>query len=231
MARGTCSPPYYQKKTFHTAHFTLVRLKPFCTDSSGKCDTLKDTSCRTQVIDDQDKFTLEENLMHKFETKMKNDAYPLFTDYDTYKKWLPVRYIDGDYRELYKLPHYTDEHDLDLLVKKLEEGPREGGRADVKYIATPSGSGKSCAILPAFLRSAEKKDGFTHYIAFHNNHHRTFKVTPYQPVNDRNVAYIQGDTFIINCLEKILHDEKHKSAEEFKSGFMIDINLKDEKKH
>ena len=38
-------------------------------------------------------------------------------------------------RKLYKHPHYTNESDLDMLVKKLEEGPE--GIRDVKYFAAP----------------------------------------------------------------------------------------------
>ena len=63
---------------------------------------------------------------------------------------MPVRDIGGDFGELYLVPHYTNENDLDMLVKKLEENPKDGGRREVKYFATPA-SGKTCAILPAFL--------------------------------------------------------------------------------
>ena len=47
---------------------------------------------------------------------------------------------------MYKLPHYTNEHDLDMLVKKLEETGKKGCRSDVKYFANSPGSGKTCAV-------------------------------------------------------------------------------------
>ena len=62
--------------------------------------------------------------------------------------------------------------------------------------------------LPAFLRSAEKEGGFTHYIylAFHNNDRRNFKAFPSEPY-DKTIAYKQGATFIAKCLKKIVNDE------------------------
>ena len=152
---------------------------------------------------------------------MKSGEFPLFKDFNTYEKWLPVRQIDT-HRKLYQLPHYTNENDLDLLVKKLEE--RTIPRRDAKYFVAPPASGKTCAVLPAFLRSAAKDgdNGFTHYIyiAFRNNKNRSFRATPFTPDNDKNVAYKQGAAFIINCLEKILHDQEPIDGE-------IDINEKD----
>lgn len=47
---------------------------------------------------------------------MKSDEFPLFTDFNTYEKWLPVRQIDM--LKLYQLPHYTNENDL---MKKYHE--------------------------------------------------------------------------------------------------------------
>ena len=234
------------KRPLRTTYLTCS--KEYCIDSNntsilGKKDALKET---LEVIDDkqkkQDK-SLEEKLIRTFEKKMKNGAYPLFTNFDTYKKWLPVRFINGYYRELYKLPHYTDEYDLDMLVKKLEEGAKEGSRKGVKYFATPPASGKTSAVLPAFLRSAEKEEegGFTHYIyiAFHNNDKRTFKAFPSKPFDNAVLAYKQGAAFIVNCLKKILNDEKPDFTVKKKytnmddkddQGYLIDIDESDEAK-
>ena len=95
--------------------------------------------------------------------------------------------------------------DLDILVKKLEEDPKYGGRKDVKYFTSPPASGKTCAVLPAFLRSAERPGGFTHYIyiAFHNNHKKNFNAR-LSAGGGRDAAYDQGAAFIINCLKNIL---------------------------
>ena len=82
------------------------------------------------------------------------------------------------YRKLYKLPHWVpNEKDLDILANKIAEQD-DNTRASVKYLAAP-GAGKTCAVLPAFLRCAERH-GFTHYIyiAFNNNEKRTFRANP-----------------------------------------------------
>ena len=90
-----------------------------------------------------------------------------------------------------------------MLVKKLEQSATGGTRKVVKYFAAPSASGKTCAVLPAFLRSAGKEGGFTHYIyiAYHNNR-RNFKAFPNKPVDYSLIAYKQGTAFIVNCLKK-----------------------------
>ena len=192
---------------------TLVQSNTYCNNNAGigKEDTLKETMVNDDV--NQDK-SLEYQLKRTFEKKMKNDAFRLFADFDTYKKWLPVRLIFGDFRKLYELPHYTNEHDLDILVEELEKDPENGASRDVKYFAAPPASGKTCAVLPAFLRSAEKERGFTHYIyiAFHNNHKRSFKARE-KPVNVEALAYNQGAAFIVNCLKKILNDEEPDGAD------------------
>ena len=67
------------------------------------------------------------------------------------------------YRKLYKLPHWVNEKDLDILANKIAEQD-DNTRASVKYLAAP-GAGKTCAVLPAFLRCAERH-GFTQVLFF-----------------------------------------------------------------
>ena len=205
--RMTCS---LSKRSFRTLYFTLVQSKTYCNNVN------REDSQQNKV----DEKSLEERLKETFETKMKNEAYSLFTDYDTYKKWLPVRDIAG-YRKLYELPYYTNEKDLDMLVKKLEEPPER--RRDIKYFAAPPSSGKTCSVLPAFLRSAQKKEGFTHYlyIAFDNNENRNFKASPFEPDRDLVVAFRQGAAFITKCLENILDDQ------EYGGSCLVDITKED----
>ena len=217
------------KRSLCTKYFTSVWSKPYCNSTGiGKEDTLKEIKNNDDVIQDK---SLKEKLEHTFNTKMKNDVYPLFSDFNTYEKWMPVRRIGSGYRKLYELPHYTKEQDLDILVKKLEELPIviQSTRIVVKYFAAPGASGKTCAVLPAFLRSAEKKGGFTHYIylAFDNNNRRNFKAFPNKPDDDNLIAYNQGATFIVNCLEKMLNDENPDNSKANMiniPGFAIDIN-------
>ena len=133
---------------------------------------------------------LEKKLKNIFEKKMKY-SYSLFADFSNYEKWLSTvkSNIPGDtsYHKLYKLPYWTNENDLDILVKKLEAPP--SNEAHVKYFAAPDTHGKTCAILPAFLRSAERNGGFTHYIylPFHNNEMRSTSAT-YPPSKDEMIA-------------------------------------------
>ena len=54
---------------------------------------------------------IEEQLI--FEERMKNNSYPLFTNWSNYENWLPVREINQEFRKLYKLPHWVKEKDLD----------------------------------------------------------------------------------------------------------------------
>ena len=104
------------KRSFSTAYFTLVQSKTYCNNA------YKEDSQQNKVDNIYNIISLEERLKETFGIKMKNKTYPLFTDYDTYKKWLPARDIGG-YRKLCELPYYTSENDLDMLVKKLEEPP------------------------------------------------------------------------------------------------------------
>ena len=208
------------KRPFHAMHFTLFRSKTYCIDSygTGKENALKEL----EGIDNIKQYrSLEEKLKCTFEEKMKNEHIPYFLIL-IHKIWLPVGLIFSNYRKLYKLPHYTNEHDLDMLVKKFEAPPENSGRRDVKFLAAPPASGKTCVVLPAFLRSAEKEDEFTHYIyiAFHNNHNRIFKASPYIPIDDEDKAYEQGAAFIINCLQQILFDREPNTT----SGFNINSN-------
>ena len=96
-------------------------------------------------------------------------------------------------------------------------------RRDVKYFAAPPSSGKTCSILPAFLRSAEREGGFTHYIyiAFDNNENRIFKASPFEPDRDLVVANRQGAAFITKCLENILNDQESGGS------CLIDITKED----
>ena len=207
------------KSSLHTTYFgTLVQLKSYFNASICTENTLKQNKVNDNIYEGK---SMEEKLKKTFENKMKNDKYPLFADFNTYEKWLPVRDIDG-YRKLYKLPYYTNKIDLDFLVKKLEE-PKS--RRDVKYFAAPGKSGKTSAVLPAFLRSAEKKNGFTHYlyIAFDNNDSRTFTAYPDEPSKIQVRAKNQGADVIYNCVKILLNDEPPPQIEG--EGELVSYNI------
>ena len=145
---------------------------------------------------------IEEQVKKIFEERMKNNSYPLFTAWNNYENWLPVRKIDGEFRKLYKLPHWIKEKDLDIVVDRLVKNleTTRSGRELVRYLAAPTAYGKTSLILPAFLRSTKRKDliGFSHYIyiAFENNASRTFSF--YSQLNNNNaLAEKQGGAFIV----------------------------------
>ena len=109
---------------------------------------------------------IEEQIKQIFEERMKNNSYPLFANWSNYEKWLPVRQISGEFRKLYKLPHWIKEKDLDFVVDRLAKDldTTSSARDFVRYLAAPTAYGKTSLILPAFLRSTKRKDliGFSH---------------------------------------------------------------------
>lgn len=113
-------------------------------------------------------------------TLLQSHDIPLLSNFEVYKKSLPVRrvFATGKKLVLYQIPYFTYEEDLEALARKLMEGnPRCW--AGVQYLAAPSASGKTACILPAFLRSTEMEElSFTHYIylPFHNHDGREFTV-------------------------------------------------------
>ena len=80
-------------------------------------------------------------------------------------------------------------------------------RSFVKYIAAPPSSGKTSAILSAFLKSAEGDGGFTHYfyLAFDNNNHNFYRLSHDQEVS-KKLAESQGASFVFSCV-KCLFEE------------------------
>ena len=127
-------------------------------------------------------------------------------------KWLPVRQISGEFRKLYKLPHWIKEKDLDFVVDRLAKDldTTSSARDFVRYLAAPTAYGKTSLILPAFLRSTKRKSyliGFSHYIyiAFDNNDSRTFRLS--SELNNK-MAKKQGGAFIVKCVEAILINKK-----------------------
>ena len=129
------------------------------------------------------------------------------------------------FQKLYKLPYWIKLNDLDFVVDKLEKTPLDsfqGARDLVRYVSVPSGYGKTSLILPAFLRSAEREDGFTHYIyiAFHNNDSRSF-VSDNDLYKNELLAEFQGAAFIVECVKNILADQEIKGK---KSTIKIDMD-------
>ena len=203
-----------------------LQVKRYCHSSSDQC-SLNISSVDDKLDLQQNKTTqigFENKLKQIFENKMKNDSFPLFSQWSNYEKWLPVREINEKFFKLYKLPHWVKEKDLDFVVSRLIDKPSddEGARKLVRYLATPSAYGKTSLILPAFLRSTARKDGFTHYIyiTFGNNGGKSFKLRGDTTKAIHTRAYDQGAAFIFECLQFLLEDkppprvsEEEKEAE------------------
>ena len=152
--------------------------------------------------------TIEERLRAHFNKVMKNANVPLFKSFDAYKKSLPVRVQSGSNKvlPLYTLPYWACEDDITFFVDRLENESFTD-RVVVKYLAAPGGSGKTSAILPAFLRSAER-GGFTHYIylPFDNNYSRFYHCFDGYEKIRQALAINQGASFIFSCLKHLFEE-------------------------
>ena len=175
---------------------------------------------------------IEEQVKQIFEEKMKNDSFPLFTNWSNYEKWLPVRNINKKFRKLYELPHWIKEKDLDFVVDRLAYHPTEarGARELVRYLAAPTAYGKTSLILPAFLRSTKRKDliGFSHYvyIAFENNASRSFRFLS-ELNRNCDLAKKQGGAFVVQCVETILANQEVPREDDEDAKFFINVDMDD----
>ena len=114
---------------------------------------------------------LATRIQHAFETQMQTDDVPVLQSWDTYQSSLPVREGTCGVNKLYLRPFLCCERDLDVAVRRLEQGTEVRDR--VAYLSAPTMRGKSAAILPMFCRSVElgSENSFTHYLymPFANN--------------------------------------------------------------
>ena len=94
----------------------------------------------------------------QFNEKMKNDSIPLFKDFQTYSRSLPVRrytYKNGkdyEYIPLNTLNYFVNPDDLIDMVNKINTLIVPSRGSIVKYISAPTTNGKTASVvLPAFL--------------------------------------------------------------------------------
>ena len=98
-----------------------------------------------------------------------------------------------------------------MLAQQLAED-RGDSRAKVMYMAAPSESGKSAAVLPAFLRAVELELGLTHYLhmPFYNNdgdHHRGADVLrPPSPGLSLDRLEDAGAEYMLECFRAQAED-------------------------
>ena len=155
---------------------------------------------------------IEKKLEERFEEYKTENPAPLFRDFTTYKKSLPVRHImlgvkEEEWIKLHELPYFGSNEDVKFMASQLCAKPPSPIRDLVKYVCAPPASGKTMSILPAFLES-----DFTHYLylAFDNNKSRQFKLSPTMPDDDTDVAQRQGAVFAYECVRTLLEEPENE---------------------
>ena len=136
---------------------------------------------------------------------MKNDNVLLCNSFSNYKRSLPTRKYISEHIPLYTLPYYVREESLRDCAEGLLRPPEVGEnliRTVVRYIAAPSGSGKTTCVLPVFLRTP-----LTHYIyiSFTNNNFQHFELFSENSIsNNPKKAAQQGAAFMFQCIKSRL---------------------------
>ena len=164
----------------------------------------------TPVSDDRPASALKRH----YDAVMKQNLGPLFETFETYKSSLPVRQteLSNPPLILVDLPFFARQEDLDVTTKRLEFKSSKL-RSQVKYAVSPTCTGKTASICPAFLRSAassDEKNRFSHYLymAFSNNGGKMYSPGKKSDIsNDCDYAEVQGAAFMVNCLENLLRNK------------------------
>ena len=173
--------------------------------------------------------SLVDDLKTFFNKKMIREKVPLLNSFDKYLESLPVRNIGNEIMVLYNQPQYYVPEDLEAMAKKINMRTTGKSRDLVKYIAAPSGSGKTSCILPAFLQSTNFTDSPpTHYLylAFENNCGKDFRSQ--LPSNNPDIAYDQGASFIVKCVQHLLECKPYgrvKLDESVRSAYESEVYL------
>eukprot|EP01036_Dinobryon_divergens_P031411 gene31411-40803_t len=191
---------------------TLIRTVPivkglFLPYSSKGCRKLLSSLHSSGGVGSPNEFSIEELLKKRFEDSMQSNKSVLFSDWSIYKTSLPTITYGDDYIPLYTLRYFAVEASIqesaDSLTKPLY---KKNGSVQyaVKYLVSPVGTGKTCSILPMFLRTP-----LTHYlyIAFDNNNYRNFVLSsPPQAMisTDPTIAANQGADFMFQCIKNLI---------------------------
>lgn len=179
--------------------FSSVPLRALATHSPANCLAFGRRRCLS--LSSAATQPPGELLQQRFQP-IAGDKCPLFRDWETYEKSLPVGQVGGKIVGLHTLPHWCREADVQLLADQLDERPSLYSRGLVNYGCGPLASGKSKSALPAFLKSGI----FTRYvyISFANNDGRYFQAHDVSHWAD--TAAFQGETFMLQVLTRALKD-------------------------
>eukprot|EP01035_Chromulina_nebulosa_P023356 gene23356-30266_t len=150
--------------------------------------------------------SIEDLLSKKFDESIKNNNVLLFKSFSNYKRSLPTRKYISEHIPLYTfLPYYVREESLRDCAENLMRFPEVRGnliRTVVRYIAVPSGSGKTACVLPVFLRTALTQ---YIYISFTNNNFQNFELFSENSIsNNPKKAAQQGAAFMFQCIKSRL---------------------------
>lgn len=158
---------------------------------------------------------MSQELEHHFDRVMKDPKVPRFSNLQTYVDSFPVREHTDTWLKLHQLPFWVRDVDLQAMAQALIHKSKQSGV--IKYVASPSASGKTSSILHAFLKSTKMQGGFTHYlyIAFTNNENMQFGLLdPHIPIEAGKTcpahAEAMGAQFMMQCVEKLLHHPQEK---------------------
>ena len=154
---------------------------------------------------------IESNIKHAFKTKMERRDIKLFSDLRTYLGSLPKRESNAIIN-LWEQPFYARERDLCDMAKCLDNPSLQ--RGPVMYMAAPSQSGKTAAVLPAFLYAMKYGVNLSHYIymPFYNNKGRFHEKVPLPDwllsLPESDLERI-GMSYMLVCLEKLLFEDSY----------------------
>jgi hypothetical protein len=148
---------------------------------------------------------------------MQTKDVPLLENFETYLKTLPTRKEKDSYVYLYTHEYLVRPIDLTNMAIRISEPNKASVRSIVKYISSPSASGKTSSVLPAFMESTkfeENGGSYYIYIAFSNNDGRSFKCDPPTPSYNHLMAEKQGAAFIVQCIKNLLERSDDMNAYE-----------------
>lgn len=147
-------------------------------------------------------------LQRYFDKKMKNPDVLLLSSFEKYVEHLPSREVANMKVKLYERPYYVRGPALyDLATGLANAGT---GRTPVVYMAAPSHSGKTAAVLHGFLKATEIHGcHLSHYLYMPfdnniNNHHSTDLCCSNLEGLGPKIIGVLGCVFISECLEKQL---------------------------
>lgn len=181
---------------------------------SSDIDKSRDKPLANASEGDDSGENLEERIDKVYDQNMKKLNTQLFSSAETYRSTLPTRLFNGRVLTLYENSFWSEKDELTRAAEHLENNLRyEGKREYVRYMCSPTHTGKTACVLPIFLNSAEsdRPQKFSHYfyIACSNNNNRNFASSSMRPLGDEPM--VDGGAFIYKALKGLLKNDHSKA--------------------